>query len=220
MELEGIDFNKIIKKKLYRRIINELLNIIYDYKIQNINKIINKPILIDNKILMTQAVSLPMNNLKIIIIEVNFLTTASDIIKNNFYTYCSECGLVHAQHKYKNCGHYVNYSCAYAKLNINNKCLVCNENIIKHNVNLCKGKKKDTCSICLKECNTYLTSCGHYFHKSCINKYCNISDQKLQCPMCRGDMFSMKDYCSNYPNLSFSLPNNKSGKVDIVLQIV
>ena len=52
MELQSIDFNKIIKKKLHKKIINEAINIIYDFKIQNINKIINKPILIDNKVLL------------------------------------------------------------------------------------------------------------------------------------------------------------------------
>ena len=220
MELQSIDFNKIIKKKLYRKIVNELLNIIYDYKIQNINKIIDRPLILENKIIMTQAISMPENNIKIIIVELGFLKTINDIIHNNFYTYCSECGLIHAQHKYKNCGHYVNFSCAYANVNNINKCSICNENIINHDINLKKSNKKEICSICLKECNTFLTECGHYFHKSCIKQYCNISDQKLKCPMCRRDMFSMKDYCSKYPNLSFSLPNNKSGKVDIILQYV
>ena len=42
----------------------------------------------------------------------------------------------------------------------------------------------EKCSICLKHIkkNTSVLSCGHQYHKKCINKWKNINNQ---CPICR-----------------------------------
>ena len=42
----------------------------------------------------------------------------------------------------------------------------------------------NTCSICLEECKTSTKqlTCGHVFHKKCINKWLN---KKKTCPLCR-----------------------------------
>ena len=71
---------------------------------------------------------------------------SKNAIINNLYTYCAECGEVHAQHKYKSCGHYVNYLCAYSSLNDGNSCRLCEKQIKPIKLILNTSKKKDTCS--------------------------------------------------------------------------
>ena len=213
------DFNQIIKKQIHKTIINELINKIYNYKIQGIDYESIDYFYVDKKIFMAKTISSFDINIKIIIIEINFLKTKPAVLENNFFTYCVECGEIHAQHKYRNCGHHVNYLCAYNKIK-SNKCKLCSKNIIKQEVKLIKTDETDTCSICLDECNTVLPSCKHHFHKSCIKNYYKVSSQEKQCPMCRKDIFSLSNYTNKYENLTFSLPENRSGLVDIVIQAV
>ena len=219
MDEQSSDFNLIIPSSLYKSIINGKLFQIYDFKVQGINKVINETFFINNKkVIITQTKSLVSSNIKIFIIELNFLRTNNKIIKNNFFTYCVECGKIHAQHKYKKCGHYVNLLCAYQKLMHNNKCSKCNKKIIKQNVKLCRTDKIDKCSICLENCNTVLEKCGHHFHSNCIKIYCKTNKNELTCPLCRNNMINLKDYSTINKNMSFSLPDNRSGLVDVITQ--
>lgn len=45
---------------------------------------------------------------------------------------------------------------------------------------------QENCPICLKECSNLMTTCGHYFHKECLEKWCKISKT---CPLCRRNDF-------------------------------
>lgn len=42
--------------------------------------------------------------------------------------------------------------------------------------------KEETCAICLEKCNKKTASCGHYFHRACINTWRRRS---TRCPICR-----------------------------------
>jgi len=48
---------------------------------------------------------------------------------------------------------------------------------------------QDICSICLEEfpCDSviYQTSCKHYFHIKCLDKYLTINANNITCPICR-----------------------------------
>lgn len=52
---------------------------------------------------------------------------------------------------------------------------------------------QDICSICLEEfqCGSviYQTSCKHYFHIECLNKYLTINIHNITCPICRKKLF-------------------------------
>ena len=219
MDEESLDFNLIIHSSLYKSLINAKLFQIYNFQVQGINRIINDTFNITNKkVILTQTRSLISSNIKIFIIELKFLRTNNKIIKNNFYTYCVECGKMHAQHKYKKCGHYVNLLCAYQKVMYNNKCTKCNKKIVKKDVKLCKTNKIDKCPICLEDCNTVLEKCGHHFHSKCIKIYCKTNKNELTCPLCRTNLFNVKDCSTFNKNMSFSLPDNKSGLVDVITQ--
>ena len=184
---------------------------------------------------MTKTISSIYRNIKIYIIELNFLKSIKNAVKNNLYALCIECGTVHAQHKYKVCGCNVNYFCAYNRLNKTNNCGLCKKNIIKHDIKLEKDMVQHThnkdineCSICLEECNTKLSSCGHYYHKTCINSYYNFhdpggsvaQDHNNNCPLCRKKLLSMADFATRYDNTKFSLGRNKEGLVDIIIQVI
>ena len=62
---------------------------------------------------------------------------------------------------------------------------------IKHYI-----KIGEECPICCEPIfhkqNSFLTSCGHVFHYSCIYNYyysiCLETEAEIRCPMCRGDM--------------------------------
>ena len=219
MEIANTNYIYVIQKSFHRNMINKLLEEIYDYKIQGINHSFTDHLILDNKkIYLTKVVAHVDSNIKIFIIELSFLRTKKDIIKNNFYTYCVECGKIHAQHKYKSCGHSVNFLCGYDKFMKNNKCEQCNKNIIKQEIKLNKVNNSDTCSICLEECNTVLPKCNHHFHKFCLKSFYTISKQKLECPMCREKLFPLSDYSKKYINLQFELSNKRSGLFDIIIQ--
>ena len=225
-----------IDKYLHHDIIRELLVSIYNFKIQGIdNSLTDVFINNKNKIIMTKTVSSVYRNIKIYIIELNFLKSIKNVVKNNLYALCIECGGVHAQHKYKSCGCNVNYFCAYNRLNKTNHCGMCKKNIIKHDIKLEKdmvthkdNPDRNECSICLEECNTKLSSCGHYFHKTCINSYYNFhdpggsvaQDHNNNCPLCRKKLVSMADFATRYNNTKFSLGRNKEGLVDIIIQVI
>jgi Ring finger domain len=58
----------------------------------------------------------------------------------------------------------------------------------------CYVKQGEECPICmdkiLRKCDTYLTSCGHSFHKKCIFKIVELKwsykyGSQVKCPMCR-----------------------------------
>jgi hypothetical protein len=218
-----------ISKYLHHDIIYELISKIYDYKIQGID-MFNVDIFHNNKnkIIMTKTISNISQNIRIILIELNFLKTINRKLSySNFYTYCGECGQIHAQHKYKNCGHSVNYFCAYNKLNHSNCCSECGKKIIEDDIKFIKSKEKEICSICLETCGTKLEKCGHHFHKSCIHSYYNSqicgSTQKTRnnhCPICRDKMFSLKKHTSNHINTKFSIGNQREGVADIIIQVI
>ena len=140
---------------------------------------------------------------------------SKNAIINNLYTYCAECGEVHAQHKYKSCGHYVNYLCAYSSLNDGNSCRLCEKQIKPIKLILNTSKKKDTCSICLEDCNKQLSTCGHYFHKQCIDLHTKKSNK---CPMCRQQLHKTFFKKEQFNNTKFSLGNNREGLVDIFIK--
>ena len=216
-------------KYIHTDIISELLCNIYDYKIQGIKKE-NVEVFHNNKnkIIMTKTTSNISQNIRIILIELNFLKTINRKLSyTNFYTYCVECGQIHAQHKYTNCGHSVNFFCAYNKLNHSNCCSECGKKIIEDDIKIIKSKEKDICSICIDTCGTKLEKCGHHFHKSCIQNYYTSqkcgSTQKTRnnhCPMCRDTMFSLKKHTLTYINTKFSIGNNREGVVDIITQVI
>ena len=211
---------EIIKDKLQNTIINELINNIYNYKIQGIEETqIDYFFVSSSKIIMTKTISTLNYNITIFLIELNCLKTKQSIIDSNLFTYCVECGKIHAQHKYKTCGHSVNYTCAYNAIKYNNKCNQCAKNIIKHKMEFAKGKK-ETCSICLEDTDTYISKCGHHFHKSCISKYCESHKDQVLCPMCRENIISFESNTQKYNNIEFKLENNKEGLVDLTLQIL
>lgn len=224
--------NKKIDKYLHYDIIHELLISIYNFKVQAIDHSLTDVFLNNkNKIIMTKTISSINNNIKIIIIELNFLKSIRNAVKNNLYAICIECGVVHAQHKYRGCGCNVNYFCSYNKLNRTNHCGMCNKNIIKHDIKLEKDittHDKKECSICLEECNTKLSNCGHYFHKTCINSYYNFNDSggsvlqnhNNNCPLCRKKLVSMADFATRFNNTKFSLGRCKEGLVDIIIQVI
>ena len=218
-----------LSKYIHTDIINELLCNIYNYKIQgikkeNLNVFHNNK----NKIIMTKTISNISQNIRIILIELNFLKTInSKIFVNNFFTHCVECGNIHAQNKYKNCGHSVNVFCAYNKLNHSNCCSNCGKKIIEDDIKLIKSKEKEICSICLDNCGTKLEQCGHHFHKACIHSYYKSqkcgSTQKTRnnhCPMCRDKMFSLKKHITTHINTKFSIGNKQEGVADIIIQIL
>lgn len=217
---------KFIHKYIHYDIIKELISNIYNYKIQGIEYY-----MVDvfhnestkNRIIMTKTISSIKNNIKIILIELNFLKLlGSNIFYKNFFTYCVECGQIHAQHKYKNCGCSVNFFCAYNKLNKSNHCSKCNKYIINQKIKLEKTKETKECSICLENCKTVLESCGHHFHKYCIESYYNSNSECCDnntCPMCRGKLLSLNNFTKFYPQTDFSF-GNKQGKVDIIIQAI
>lgn len=45
---------------------------------------------------------------------------------------------------------------------------------------------QENCPVCQGECSNLRTTCGHYFHKECIEKWCKISKT---CPLCRRNDF-------------------------------
>ena len=71
--------------------------------------------------------------------------------------------------------------------------------VIKHNTLFDNIKIKhyikigEICSICFDEIwsarDGYLTSCGHAFHKKCINQYENTQINSFSCPICRHDIW-------------------------------
>ena len=56
-------------------------------------------------------------------------------------------------------------------------------------------RTQETCSICLDTIdNLFVTNCGHYFHKRCIDRWLNTNDN---CPLCRTITTSVEEV-SNY----------------------
>lgn len=218
-------------KYVHTDILKELLVNIYNYKIQGKHMQLvdvfhnNK-----SKIIMTKVTS-PKNlaeNIKIFLIELNFLNSInSKIFVKNFFTYCVECGEIHAQHKYKNCGHSVNFFCAYNKINKSNCCSQCGKNIIKEDINLITTNDQQECPICLENCNTKLKSCGHYFHKTCIKTYYNSNlcgpnkiEKNNSCPMCRNKIVETKSKITKFKNTKFCIDKKREGIADILIQII
>ena len=166
----------VIKEdKIYKDLVRCLLEKIYYSKLHGLDDsyklVVNKK----NKVYITNVLSQFLNNIQIFIIKIHFLKTIlkpnKHIMYNTFYTFCVECGKVHAQHKYKSCGHYVNRECALYKTLNTNKCRCCEKKIINRKLQIVKKKKKDICSICLDETRYALKGCGHHFHKKCIKKF-------------------------------------------------
>ena len=50
------------------------------------------------------------------------------------------------------------------------------------NINILRIPREETCAICLEKCNKKTASCGHYFHRACINTWRRRS---VRCPICR-----------------------------------
>jgi hypothetical protein len=50
----------------------------------------------------------------------------------------------------------------------------------------------EECPICLESCNsqkkTWITLCGHIFHKHCLREYFLYTPEDKGCPMCRNDL--------------------------------
>jgi hypothetical protein len=52
-------------------------------------------------------------------------------------------------------------------------------------------RTQETCSICLDTIdNLFVTNCGHYFHKHCIDRWLNTNDN---CPLCRTINISVEE---------------------------
>lgn len=208
----------IIKKDpKFKEILNILLGKIYNYKIQGINNIICQKFHNKDDIFMTRTASDILENIRIDIIKLSFLNSIrigrSRVFYENLFGVCVECGLVKAQHKYKNCGHQVCHDCALIKVRSTNKCKKCNKPIIKKKIKIIKDKQKETCSICLDDCNTKLFKCGHYFHKKCIEASYKTSKK---CPMCRDDIVDIIKK-EKHIDTEFDLGNNCGGLVNIFL---
>lgn len=204
----------------YKEIINILLGKIYNYKIQGINTIFLKKFNNKDDIYIIKIISNILENIRIDIIKLSFLKSIKigrqRVFYDNLFGPCVECGLVKAQHKYSNCGHYVCPECALWKVKTSNKCNKCNKDIIKNKIKIIKDKKKEICSICLDDCNTKLFKCGHYFHKKCIKECQKISNK---CPMCRVDLINIIKE-KKYINTEFNLGNNCGGFVDIITHTI
>lgn len=54
---------------------------------------------------------------------------------------------------------------------------------------------EETCSICLDTINNlFVTNCGHYFHKHCIDTWLNTRDN---CPLCRTNDITVQEVSTN-----------------------
>lgn len=82
------------------------------------------------------------------------------------------------------------------KINIDEPFINHNNKIYEHlrcynKCNKTECNEKD-CSICLDEIlnDFFITDCGHHFHKKCITKWYNTSQE---CPLCRGHIYEILD---------------------------
>ena len=94
-------------------------------------------------------------------------------------SYCTVCNLKVGGSTVKlecGCGYHLN---CYLLIQNNEKCMRCSEKINK------TEKDYHECSICLENIkgNGKKTSCGHHFHKNCINSWKNMGNNT--CPNCR-----------------------------------
>ena len=201
---------------LYIDVINSLLEQIYNIRISGYKYEFVKVFSQNKNILMCKVISDNSHNIKIIIVEIDYLKPINkDIIIKNLYTHCIECGEIHAQHRYNTCGHYVNYLCAYKAINKLNSCGLCLSQIKPVNIKLKTSKEKEICTICLEDCNKQIDNCGHYFHQNCINLHIKKSNE---CPMCREQLYTSFFKIEKFKNTKFSLGKNKEGLVDIIIK--
>ena len=215
--------NKIINKKKsdiiktqasYNNIFNILLNMISTYGNDKTKDIIfTYQCLITDKIYFTNTKINNDDNIIIQLLEINFLKP----IKKNRFTknkICVECGKNHASHKYKNCGHSVNYSCALEAYEKDNSCNLCSKNIINNNkIILLERDTIDMCSICLENTNTSV-HCGHFFHKECIEE---LQKYNNKCPYCRCILYNNE--LKTYNNVPYSFDNGGKGYFNLILKI-
>lgn len=207
---------KIEYNNLYMDVIQCLLDRIYELRICGYKHSFIEVFSYNNNVLMSKIISDNSHNIKIILVELDFLKIINNkFITNNLVTQCSECGEMHAQHSYRTCGHNVNYFCAYNSLNELNSCNICQKQIKPVSIKLKTSKKKDICSICLENCNKKIEKCGHYFHQNCINLHMKKSNE---CPMCRGQLYKTFFKIEKFRDTKFSLGKNKEGLVDIFIK--
>ena len=208
---------KLKNKKIYKIILRNILPELYIYKKQNLEHNVKRIYCLYKKNFIVMVLVNPDFNIRIRIIKLKFLKNiylGKNIIFNKkLYSECIECGRVHAQHKYKNCGCAVNCFCAYNAAINRNKCKNCNKLIIKNKIKFKKCEKK-MCSICLTHCNYKLESCGHNFHKKCLNYWYNSNNN---CPLCRSKIKNIEFQSKNYINTYYSFAKDCNGLVDIFL---
>ena len=92
------------------------------------------------------------------------------------------------------------------------------------NGNVCKTHYTGECSVCLEQITTskVKTKCGHFFHKSCIEKWL---EQQNTCPICRIQLvdfvtFRISIYPSNLSELHFEIDilSKHAHDIDVVVQ--
>jgi len=67
------------------------------------------------------------------------------------------------------------------------------------------------CEIKSKEHKIKLDTCGHYFHKKCLNKYLKTCLTKFSCPNCKNDY----NNCLNNIAIKIDRDNNTSNNIFI-----
>lgn len=215
-----MELDSIKKKTIIYKIAVALLNKIYIYKMQGIYQDFTHNYDTKKIVYISRIASCIEDNIRLHIIRLTFLKTLNKkntLIHKCVYGSCVECGLIHAQHKYRRCGHYVGLACAYTKSLSSNRCRKCNTEIVKRKIEFVKDKKNVECAICLEKCNTKLKNCNHYFHKKCLKLSYQNSNA---CPLCRGDIVQNKTV-DIYKNTKFSIHKNfKQGLIDLIITTI
>lgn len=201
-------------------IMRQLINMIYMHKMAGINFRINNIFVNKNKVYIGSAISQNNRNIKLLIVKINYLKSIkkskNTSLSRTCFSQCSVCKNVNTQHKLKCCGAYICVQCSFNNACSKNSCDSCGKQIVKKNIKMKKTyMKKETCSICLEECNTKIKSCGHYFHKKCI--YESLK-KKNSCPMCRKELINSSENTEKLINMPFELDLRRSGLVDIFIK--
>jgi len=80
-------------------------------------------------------------------------------------------------------------------------------------------RKDEVCAICLEMCffqkNTWITACGHVFHKTCLKNYYQFDAKDKTCPTCRGNAGNMEFL----DGMRFQVGLSTTNKLDLLDEI-
>ena len=128
--------NKLYKQdRFYKFYIENLIPEVYYYHKEKTPKSLKKIFVSKDKVYILTILGGISDKIELYIYKINFLKSVpkfnKNILYNTFFTYCVECGKIHAQHKYKSCNHYVNYECGLNAYLNKNECKQCKKKNIK-----------------------------------------------------------------------------------------